>query len=242
MGATATDSLLEELTMSTSRVTRRGILDRLAGLGAGIGPAVTERLMTEQRWFVIRNMLHVLREAGCAVQNVALPTFQNHSDARVRREAMLLLFQDPIARDRAITNGLKDTDPYMIRAALREARNGLPDVAVPVLGKRIMETDYPPELRVPAIHLLGRSKSVLALDALLRYVFGGTTLLGKPKLAAKSPEMIAALRGLARTWPHERRAKPLLEQAAASGDPQITAALELTRPDPIREIEDDGSE
>ncbi len=242
MGQSATDALLEELTTSGSRVTRRGILDRLASLGPGIGAAVTERLIKEERWFVVRNMLHVLREAGCAVQNVALPTFQNHSDARVRREAMQLLFKDPIARERAITNGLKDTDPYMIRAALKESRRGLPDVAVPVLSKRIMEQDFPPEFRVAAINMLGRSKSVLALDALLRYVQGGTTLLGKPKLASKTPEMLAALRGLARSWPHERRAKPLLELAATATDPQIAGALELTKPDPIKDIEDDVSE
>jgi hypothetical protein len=241
MGATATETLLEELTTSTSRVTRRGILDRLVKLGPGIAAAVTDRLLKEERWFVVRNMLHVLREAGCPVQNVALPTFQNHTDARVRREAMLLLFKDAVARERAVTAGLKDADPYVIRSALKEARNGLPDAAVPVLAKRVFEQDFPPEFRVPAIQMLGRSKSVLALDPLLRFVQGGTTLLGKPKLAAKSPEMIAALRALARTWPHERRAKPLLELAAASADPQITATLEVAIPD-VREPADDGSE
>jgi hypothetical protein len=198
--------------------------------------------MKEERWFVTRNMLHVLREAECPVNNIALPSFQTHNDARVRREAMQLLFRDPISRDRAIMSGVKDGDPYMIRAALKEARTGLPDVAVPVLAKRIMEKDFPPEFRVPAINMLGRSKSVLALEALLRFVAGGTTLLGKPKLAAKTPEMLAALRGLARTWPHERRAKPLLDLAASAQDPAIANALELTRPDSSKEMGDDVAE
>ena len=241
MGATATETLLEELVASTSRATRRGILERLARLGPGIAPAVIERLLKEERWFVLRNMLHVLREANCSVQNVALPAFQSHTDARVRREAILLLFKEPIARERAVTAGLKDTDSFIIRSSLKEARNGLPDVAVPVLAKRIFDQDFPPEFRVPAIQLLGRSRSVLALDALLRFAQNGTTLLGKPRLAPKSLEMMAALRGLARAWPHERRVKPLLEQAAAATDPHIRAAIEVIKSD-SKEVEDDGTE
>jgi len=131
----------------------------------------------------------------------------------------------------------------MIRAGMKAAaRDGLPDVAVPVLAKRILDQDFPPEFRVPSIQLLGRSKSVLALDALLKFVVGGSTLLGKPKLAAKSPEMLAAVKGLARTWPAERRAKVLLELAAASKDSQIIAAAEAVQGTTrILEADDDES-
>jgi hypothetical protein len=55
---------------------------------------------------------------------------------------------------------------------------------------------------------------------------GGTTLLRKPKLAAKSPEMLVALDGLARMWPNERRAAALLALARESTDPEITKAAE----------------
>jgi hypothetical protein len=239
MQLAAGETLLDELIQSNSRVTRRGIIERLARLGPGLEPMILER-MKDERWFVLRNMLHVMNESGSPTTRVPVSNYQNHSDPRVRREAMLLLFKDSVARDRALANAFKETDPAMLRVALREARNGLPDVGVPVLAKRILESDFPPEFRVPSIQLLGRSRSLLALDPLLKFVAGGTTLMGKPKLAANTPEMIAALKGLARTWANERRAKILLELAAASSDPQVAAAADGGKVEPIRELDEDG--
>ena len=50
------------------------------------------------------------------------------------------------------------------------------------------------------------------------------TLLGKPRLAPPSPEVRAAIAGLARTWKHDRRARPLLEAAARSRDADLAGA------------------
>jgi hypothetical protein len=169
-------------------------------------------------------MLHLMNEANCPIDKLPLEVYQKHADPRVRREAAQLSFKDPMARDRALAASFRDADPSLIRAALKDARQGLPDAAVPILAKRILETDFPPEFRVPALQLLARSKSLLALDALLKFVAGGTTLLGKPKLAPKSPEMLTALKGLARSWRSERRASPLVALAASSPDPHIAAA------------------
>jgi hypothetical protein len=78
---------------------------------------------------------------------------------------------------------------------------------------------------VVALQLLGRSNSTLALDALLYYAQAGTNLLGKPRLANKSPELLAALGSLARTWSNERRARALIDAATHSRDEQILAAI-----------------
>jgi hypothetical protein len=223
MRLNAADTLLNELISSPSRATRRALLERLARLGPGIEPMVLTKLRDE-RWFVLRNMLHLMNEANCPIDKLPLEVYQKHADPRVRREAAQLSFKDPMARDRALAASFRDADPSLIRAALKDARQGLPDAAVPILAKRILETDFPPEFRVPALQLLARSKSLLALDALLKFVAGGTTLLGKPKLAAKSPEMLTALKGLARSWRSERRASPLVMLAASSSDPHIAAA------------------
>jgi hypothetical protein len=240
MQLAAAETLLNELIRSNHRVTRRGILERLARMGPGIEPMLLTRFKDE-RWFVLRNMLHLLNESGSPTTRIAVAEFQTHTDARVRREAMLLLFKDPIARDRALANAFKESDSAMLRVALREARNGLPDAGVPTLAKRIVEPDFPPEFRIPAIQLLGRSKSLLALEALLKYVSGGTTLLGKPKLAPKSSEMVAALKALSRGWSQERRAKALLDLAAASSDPNIAAAANA-KSTPTTDTDDDGLE
>jgi hypothetical protein len=95
------------------------------------------------------------------------------------------------------------------------------------LSKRLVEPDFPPEFRVLAINLLGKSGSVLALEALLHFAQGGKTLLGKPRLAGKSPEMLAALGALARAWPAERRTVVLLEQAKKSRDADVSGAVEV---------------
>ncbi len=240
MQLAAGETLLSELIRSNQRVTRRAIIERLARLGPGLEPLILDRLKDE-RWFVLRNMLHVINESGSPTTRVPIANYQNHADPRVRREAMQLLFKDPVARDRALATAFKDSDPAMLRVALKAARSGLPDAGVPVLAKRILDPDFPPEFRVPSIQLLGRSKSLLALDSLLKYVSGGTTLLGKPKLAAKTPEMISALKGLARTWSSERRAKVLIELAAVSTDPQILAAAQ-SKSEPSKDIDDDGVE
>jgi hypothetical protein len=224
MGIAAAKPLLEEVAESRTRATRRGALERLARLGADIAPLVEARLK-DKRWFVIRNMLALLREAGCIVQPHVVQRFVGHTDARVRREAVHLLMHNPRARDEALVTGLRDTDKHVLRAALQNARERLPETAVPTLAQRVTDVDFPPEFRVVALQLLGRSNSTLALDALLHYAQAGTNLLGKPRLANKSPELLAALGGLARTWSHERRARALIDVAANSRDEQIVAAI-----------------
>ena len=228
MGIAAAKPLLEVLAESRSRATRRAVLERLAALGPDIAPLVETRLR-DTRWFVVRNMLGLLREAGCPQSMHVVGRFLIHVDARVRREAVQLLLANPQAADDALMAGLKDPDKTVLRAALQAARARLPEAAVPVLAQRVVEdVSFPPEFRVMALHILGRSPSSLALDALLSFAQGGKSLLGRAKLANKSPEMLAALSGLARGWSHDRRARGLIDSAVRSRDAQITAAVRAT--------------
>jgi hypothetical protein len=228
MGVNAAPTLLESLAESTSRTTRRGALDRLTRLGPGIVPFTGSRLR-DTRWFVLRNMLALLRAVEHHMPAGELERFVTHTDARVRREAILLLIANPPARDRGIATGLKDADTHVLRAVLQELRQRVPDAGVPVLAKRLRDGDFPAELRVRALQLLGRSASTLALDALLHYAQAGRTLLGKPKLAPASSEMVAAVSGLAQSWRHDARARMLLEAAARSSDAEVVKAA---RPQP----------
>jgi hypothetical protein len=223
MGVNAASSLLETLAESRSRGTRRAVFQRLGQLGPEIAPFVEARLR-DSRWFVLRNMLALLREAGCSAPSFVSERFLTHEDARVRREAVLLLLRDPRSRDRAFGDALKDENREVLRAVLQEARTNLPDLAVPVLARRVTDPSFPADLRVLALHLLGRKKSTLALDALLHFAQGGRTLLGKPRLAGKSPEMVAAVAGLARGWRSDRRASVLLDAAGRSRDNEVSRA------------------
>jgi hypothetical protein len=227
MGITAARPLIDALAEAKQRSTRRVLMDRLIALGPDIGPFVAERL-DDPRWFVVRNMIALLREAGCPVAGVPVGRFRTHADARVRRETLQLQLDHADTRDQALVEALRDRDRHVLRTALQAARASLPETAVPVLAARLVESDFPPEFRVISLFLLGRSGSFQALDTLLAFVHGGTSLFGRPKLASRSPEMLAALGGLARSFPNDRRVAPLLELARNSKDEQILNALRTT--------------
>lgn len=224
MGEGASTSLLDAVADSKSRATRRFLLDRLGAIGPSIGTPISERLKQEERWYVQRNLLIVLRESGADVSAIPLEKYTQHADARVRREAMQLMMLNPLERDRALASALRDSDVAMLKVGLKAARDNMPESVVPILAKRVIDPEFPPEFRTSALQLLSRSTSILGLEALLRFVMGGTTILGKQKLAPKSPEMLIALSGLARAWPNERRAMSLVALARDSKDPDIVKA------------------
>jgi hypothetical protein len=224
LGLNATKPLLDELVDAPTRVTRRAIIDRLVKLGPDIGPIVQERLH-DNRWYVVRNMITLLRECGCVVDHTLLDRFATHEDARVRREMLQLRMETPALRDSALAAGLADRDKGVLRAALQAARSNMPQSAVPGLAKRVLEDDFPDEFRVMALLLLGKSANIAALDALLAYASAGRSMLGKVKLAPTSPEMLAAFSGLARSWSNERRARLVLDVAEKSKDSQVLNAL-----------------
>jgi hypothetical protein len=226
MGDTAPGVLLESITESRNPEVRRGLLERISQFGPDIIPLVVGRLKNDERWYVQRNMLAILRDLKAPASLIAIERYLTHSDPRVRREAMQLQFNDPLQRDRALMIAFKENDNQTLKLALQSARHGFPDVAVPVLAKRVAEPGFPPEFRMVALQLLARTRSMLALEALLRFVAGGTTLLGKPKLAAKSPEMLIALTWLARNYAADRRVAPLLAIARESKDRDIAGAVQ----------------
>jgi len=101
-----------------------------------------------------------------------------------------------------------------------------PDPAVPVLVRHLADRALTTDLRVLAIRALGGARAPAALDTLLRLTSGGRTLWGREKLPPKSPELLAALAGLASGWPQDPRARAVLRRAAESGDPDIVAAAD----------------
>lgn len=224
LGVNAARTLIDQLVIADTRATRRSIMDRLVQIGPEIRAAVLERI-TDERWYVVRNMVLLLREAGCFVEPVLGDSLATHADARVRREALLLRVERTGSRDRALSDALRDPDKQVVRTALHAAGSVLPGSGVLVLSRRLSEPTFPTELRPLALILVGRSSAPAALEALLRVVDGGRTLLGRTQLAPKSPDLIAALTGLARSWTGDARAREFLRLAARTNDPEIMAAI-----------------
>jgi hypothetical protein len=229
VGAGATAPLLEALAVAQSRGARRGLLAQLATLGPVVAPLVIARL-DDTRWYVTRNLLALLDELPSLPPDFSPARYTNHADARVRREAVKLQLRVPAERDRALVAALGDADSRTVRLALTRALERCPEAAVPLLAARATDRTLTADLRVLALRALGTSPSRAALETLLRVCSAGRTLLGKAKLAPKSPELLVALSALASAWRGDSRARAILARAAAAADPEIRAATDPGRP------------
>jgi hypothetical protein len=67
-------------------------------------------------------------------------------------------------------------------------------------------------------------RNPLAVDALVRLTTAGKTLLGGIRLAEKTPFTLVGLYVLAGSWSRDPRARAVLDRAAKSKDPEISAA------------------
>lgn len=223
MGEAAIPVLLDGLVESQSRPVRRKVFDVLKESGPGVGRAVTERL-DDPRWYVVRNLLALLRQLAGRPQGFSAASFMHHEDHRVRREAFPLALEEPGARNRVLASGLADDDERLVRMALLELQDTIPETLVPVVVSRVVFSSLAPDLRALGVGALEGSASPLALETLLDVCSGGKTLLGKRRLAPPSPEVVAAVGVLARSWSHDPRAREVLDLAGRSKDSETRHA------------------
>lgn len=220
----AFEPLLDVLGVSESRTTRRGLLDRLTRAPRELGPVIATRLAGQIPWYVTRNLLLILDGLPALPSGFSTAAFIAHEDARVRREAFKVSLKVPAERERALLGALRDADPRTVRLALTAALEDCPPSALPLITQMVHDQMLASELRVLGIKVLGRVRNTAALNALLLLVDGGTNWLGRPKLAARSLELLAALMALAAGWRNDVRAAALLALAAASNDPDVRNA------------------
>ncbi len=228
VGLAAAAPLMDALAAAEARGVRRGLLAQLARMGPDIAPAVIQRL-GDARWYVTRNLLSLLEELSPLPPDFSAAAYLKHADARVRWQAVKVQIKLPAARDAALALGLQDPDARTLRLALglAVALQSCPDAAVPALVGRALDRGLPPDVRTLAVRALGYARAPAALEVLLRLTSGGRTLLGREKLPPKSPELLAALAGLASGWQRDPRARVVLRRASASGDPDIGAAADM---------------
>ena len=215
--------LMKALVESNSKTTRMNVLKRLATYDLRLIEGLIINHLSDDRWYVRRNMLALLNEMN-AYSHVVVPgPYAKHSDPRVRREALQLWMRNPNERDRAICIALADPDERALRSAVTEARKRTPDAAVPLIARRLQD-ELPVDLRTALVKLLNGQRSKVALDALFRIASSGRTLFAKPKVAPRSPESLAALSVLAQSWSSEPRVASLLERARKSNDAEIRSS------------------
>ena len=218
------DVLLDALASSESRTVRRRLLARLSAPGLDIAPLVVARL-SDDRWFVQRNMLVLLTRAGRVPDGFSPAPWTTHADARVRHEALRLQLTLPAERDLAIRAALEDEDPRIVHLGLTALQDGCPHELEPLVAQVAADADADEALRVIAVSALGRARGCDAcLDDLLALVDGGRTLLGRPKLAPPTPVVVAAVRAIAQGWSGDPRTASVLKLAAGSADPKLRRA------------------
>jgi hypothetical protein len=220
--------LLDALAASQSRSSRRRLLDRIADTPFDLSPELLERLRDE-RWYVARNMLVLLERRKRVPEGFALEEWTTHPDPRLRAEALRLQMVLPGARDAAVRAALDDPDARVVRVGLAALGQSCSPQLREAITRLATSPDVVEEIRTSAISALGRLWDPAAREVLLGLTDGGKTLLGRRRLAPKTPDMLAALRALAQTWAADPSAAPVLTLAAASPDADIAEAARQVR-------------
>ena len=240
LGYAACDPLLDVIEESAERASAddrvtRSLADVLAVAGPDAAAAVAARL-DGARWRVQRTMLATLGRLGGAPAGFAAAEYLLHPAPEVRREAFLLLAAAPASRTAALCAALADPDPRIVRLGLKEALAGCPEEGVAVLQGRAEDAALPAELRTLAVRIVAASGVPGMADWLVTLVTGKRGLLGGVRLAAKSPEMLAALSSLAERWRGAPDVERVLEAARSSPDPELRQAV-LARSRPTIELQ-----
>jgi hypothetical protein len=215
--------LLDAIGSSPSRAVRRRLLDWLSQAPIDIGALVIARL-NDQRWYVQRNMLVLLQRSGRVPEGFSPGHWTRHKDPRVRTEAIRLQLALPSEKIEGVRAALNDEDPRVVRLGLAAMPHECPDDVIDRMIDWAVDTKADQDLRQLAITTLGRFRDQSALNALLHLADGGRTLFGRPRLPAKTPVLIAALRALTETWHDNALAARVRAVAARSSDPEIRRA------------------
>jgi hypothetical protein len=223
VGEGAIDPLMEVLVESESRSLRRKVFDMLARLGPRAAQRAVEGL-EDARWYVQRNMLALLHHLEGLPPGFDPLWFVSHGDHRVRREAFPLALRDASSRDHALSLALSDRDERLVRMALLELRDGVPDALVPTTVSRAMHESRSDEIRALAVRTVRDNESVLVRDALLALAAPSRSFFGRPRLAAPTPAAVAAIEVLARAWSAEPAVRAVLDRARKSHDPDFVRA------------------
>jgi hypothetical protein len=217
--------LLDVLSESESRSVRRRAFDLLAHIGVGVEAALVARL-DDSRWYVVRNLLALAQRLERVPTGVDMTPFLEHEDSRVRKEALLLAVRDPALREWALEGGLVDIDDHVVRIALLEIQEVLPESLVSVVANRVVGEPLDSELRVLGVRALKNTRSSVALDALVNVCSPGRTLLRRRRLNAPSAEVLAGLKVLAEVWAGHPTAREILQAARRSKDLSIRSAVQ----------------
>jgi hypothetical protein len=225
MSIASFEVLLDALTSSEVRATRRRLLDLLARKDLDLGEVIAARL-NDERWYVQRNMLVLLERSGHLPDGFSATPWTSHPDFRVRHAALRVQLMLPDERDLAVCTAIVDVDQRLVALGLTAIQQECPPVVAPRVAELALRPQANDEVRLLATKALGQVRQSLGLNALLKLSDGGRTLLGRVKLPPRTPVLVAAIHALAKQWAADPRAASVLAAAAGSSDPTLRQAAQ----------------
>jgi hypothetical protein len=225
LGLAAAEPLLDALDAlpESDERTARALSDMLVTLGADGGEAIASR-MPLASWMTQRRLIGILARLPVLPEGFVPSDYTMHPDDRVRIEALRLMLLRESHRERALRIAIGDSDERMLRLGLAAALDGCPASVVPVILRRLSDRELASEPRALAIRVLAGSRARAALDYLLELTVKRRRFWGR-RLAPKSPEVLAALGGLAQHWGQDSKAKGVISLAARSTDAEVRAVV-----------------
>lgn len=218
LGGSMRRNLLVALAEENNRSRRRRLFDFVASLGKGIVPDVIP-FLSDSRWYVVRNMLVLLRMFEDRKSLPEVMKLTHHADLRVKMEAIKTLAtlggEVPAS---VLDEVINDPDPKLADMAITLVGScGISQGVGPLLrvleGKDVLGARR--GLRVKAIRALGELHAPEALPQL--HPFFTQSILPWPS----RDERLAAWESL-RNYPGEAR-KDLVEKGLRSRDPHVRA-------------------
>lgn len=135
LGVDATEWLMFGIAESQRQALRRGLARTLATLAAD-NPERLAPWLDDQRWYVVRNVVHILGQMTGASSVGLLRAVAKHPEFRVRREVVNALAQVPREQSRPLLlEMLEAADPRLSPTILHQ----LADVKDPELANRLFQ-------------------------------------------------------------------------------------------------------
>ena len=225
MGVAAMDPILDAMDDALDDKALERFIELLAIVGAPAGAPILVRL-TGLRWALVRPLIALLGRHPEWACGYDAAQFLQHPDALVRREALRQQLRRPETHDVAIVRALADADEGALRLGLGAAMSNCPRDAASVLRVRADDATISADLRALGIRALASHKGGDTAAWLAARGVKLGKLLKRPALVPKSPEMLAALEGLATHWRNDKMAREALALAAASPDDEIRGAVQ----------------
>jgi HEAT repeat protein len=216
LGLAVSRAVLVALTEEDNRSRRRRLFDFAVSLGPAIVPDAPE-FLHDNRWFVVRNMIMLLRAVNDRTLLPELRRCAHNPDLRVRLEAIktLLAFDTSVPRA-LLDNAINDPDPKLAETAIALVGSyGIKEAADPLLQMLAKRDVFGTRMsvRVRAIKALGELRQADAL-ARMGHLFKDS-FLPWPSVS----ERRAAYESLS-GYPAEAR-QPFVERGLKSRDPIV---------------------